>query len=939
MKTNLLTTLSLLLLSVSLAFAQTGSIKGTIVDAQSKEAIIGASVILKGSTPPVGTATDLDGKFDIQNIATGKHTVIVSYISYKNKEVEVTVYPNQAILINATLEEDVANLQEVKIVGQRQTFTDVSVITEIRKAEQIAVGISAQQIQKSQDRDASQVIRRVPGVSIQDDRFVIIRGLNERYNTVMLNDAITPSSEVDVKSFSFDLIPSSAIDRIMIYKSGAPDLPGEFAGGVIKIYTKTIPDENGFTLNLSSSVRGGTTFRDVKDYKGSPLDWTGFGAKDRVLPSNFPKTATIINENTPSDRTLNAFRNLTNFYDLQTKTIRPDLRFSVGYNRSMNIGDKRLTTFNNINYTHTNQFMPTQQFRYLAFDEKKQASEIQLNYNDQFYGQNTRVGIMSNWGFIINPNHKIEFRNLFNQLSNKETTYRQGYSTDNGREVQNYAFRYESKSIYSGQLSGTHDISNSTTIKWTGAFGWTHRDEPDFRRFVSSRNIGSSDPFTIETLQGSGASLTRNARFFSKLNEYSSSFRADIEHRIERKGHEGDEKMQIKLRAGGMAEYKDRIFSARWFNLNNPGGVSSEILNSSPAQFFDKSNISADKLYYVEHTNTDDKYKAQNLLAAGYLGAYIPFTTKFNVSIGFRGEYNRQQLQSQERGSGVAVDVDNPIFRALPSVNMAYNFTEKSLLRLAYSITLNRPEFRELAPFNYYDFNFDVSRVGNPNLKTPSIQNIDLRYEFYPKDGEVISIAGFYKHFKNPIESRIRYSGSGVTFTVDNAEKAYAYGAEIEVRKSLKEITNSAFINNLTLVLNGSVIKSDVLTGFAGQEANRQLQGQSPYLINTGIYYTEPTLGLQVNALYNVIGKRIFLVGDNAVQPTVYEMPRNVIDLNIIKAIGQHMELKVGVQDLLNQQFRLIQDSNLDGKITKVDESYQKYRRGTYSTIGLTYKF
>ncbi|MBE9463774.1 carboxypeptidase-like regulatory domain-containing protein [Dyadobacter subterraneus] len=928
-----------LILSFSVAKAQTGSIKGTIVDAASKEAIIGASVFLKGSTPPVGAATDQDGKFDITGIATGKHTVLVSYISYKNKEIEVTVYPNQAVLINATLEEDVANLQEVKIVGQRQTFTDVSVITEIKKAEQIAVGISAQQIQKSQDRDASQVVRRVPGVSIQDDRFVIIRGLNERYNTVMLNDAITPSSEVDVKSFSFDLIPSSAIDRIMIYKSGAPELPGEFAGGVIKIYTKTVPDENGFTLNLSTSYRSATTFRDAKDYKGSSLDWLGFGAKDRVLPSNFPKTQTIINENTPSDRTLNAFRNLTDFYNLQTKTIKPDLRFSVGFNRNMNIGDRKLTTFNNINYTHTNQYMPTEQFRYLAYSDSTKRSEIQLNYNDQFFGQNTRLGAMSNWGYIINPNHKIEFRNLFNQLTNKETTFRQGYSTDNGREVQNYAFRYESKSIYSGQLSGTHDVSDATTIKWTGAFGWTHRDEPDFRRFVSSRNIGSTGPFTIETLQGSGASLTRNARFFSKLNEYSSSFRADIEHRIDRSGYEGDEKMQIKLRAGGMAEYKDRVFSARWFNLNNPGGVSSEILNSAPEQFFSKSNIAADKLYYVEHTNTDDKYKAQNFLAAGYVGAFIPFSAKFNASVGFRGEFNRQKLQSQERGSGVNIRVNNPIFRALPSVNLAYNFSEKSLLRLAYSITLNRPEFRELAPFNYYDFNFDVSRVGNPNLKTPSIQNVDLRYEFYPKEGEVISVAGFYKGFKNPIESRIRYSGSGVTFTVDNAKKAYAYGAEVEIRKSLKEITTSAFIDNLTFLFNASVIKSDVSTGFTGQESNRQLQGQSPFLINTGLYYTEPAIGLQINALYNVIGKRIFLVGDNAVQPTVYEMPRNVIDLNIIKAIGRRMELKIGVQDLLNQKFRLIQDSNLDGKITSVDESYQKYRRGTYSTVGLTYKF
>lgn len=929
----------LLLLMGSVAFAQTGNIKGIILDSKSKEAIIGASVILKGSTPPLGSPTDVDGKFEITNISTGKHILQISYVSYKSHEIEVTVYPNQTVLIETTLEEDVASLQEVRIVGQRNTFTDVSVITEIKQSEQIAVGISAQQIQKSQDRDASQVVRRIPGVSIQDDRFIIVRGLNERYNTVMLNNAIPPSSEVDVKSFSFDLIPSAAIDRIMIYKSGAAELPGEFAGGVIKIYTKTVPDQNGFTFNISTGLRNGTTFQKVNDFKGTSLDWIGFGAGDRKLPGSFPKTSTIVSENTPSAHTLSAFRNLPEFYNLLTKTASPDLRLSLGYNQSLHLGDKKLTTFNHFNYSSTHQHTPVEQFRYQAFNPNKQASEIQLNYKDQIYTQNVRLGLMSNWGLIINPNHKIEFRNLFNQLSNKETTFRQGQNHDSGRDIENYAFRYESKSIYTGQLSGTHDLSDATTVKWTGAFGLTNRNEPDFRRFISSRNIGSNDPFVIQTLQGGNASLTNNARFYSKLNEYTTSFRADLEHRIHRKGYENEEDMQIKLRAGGYVENKDRDFKARWFNLNNPGTVPAEILNQQPSQFFDVNNLGADQLYYVEQTNLSDRYKAQNLLAAGYISTFLPITPKLNATLGFRGEYNRQQLQSQLKGSGTKVDVDNPIFRALPSVNLSYNFTKKSLVRLAYSTTVNRPEFRELAPFNYYDFNFDVSRVGNPNLKTPSIQNADLRYEFYPNDGELISVAGFYKYFKNPIESRVNYSGSGVSFSVDNAESAYAYGAEIELRKSLKALTNVSFIDDLTLILNASVIKSDVVTGFAGQENNRQLQGQSPYLVNAGLYYNNEPLGLQINALYNVVGKRIFLVGDDAVQPTVYEMTRNVIDLNIIKTLGKKVELKLGLQDLLNQPFRLIQDSNLDGKITSSDETYQKYRRGSYATLGLSYKF
>jgi outer membrane receptor for ferrienterochelin and colicin len=934
-----ITSIFFLLLASTVAFAQTGSIKGTIVDFKTKEAVIGASVVLKGSTPPIGTATDVEGNFEIQNIKTGPQTIIVSYVSYKAKEIAVTVYPNQAVLINSTIEEDVANLEEVKIVGQRQSFTDVSVITEIKQAEQIAVGISAQQIQKSQDRDASQVIRRVPGVSIQDDRFVIIRGLNERYNTVMLNDAITPSTEVDVKSFSFDLIPSTAIDRMMIYKSGAPELPGEFAGGIIKIYTKTIPDENGFSISLNTGYRSNTTFQKVNDYKGTSLDWLGFGSVDRILPNKFPKTSTLQRENTPSDATLNAFRKLPEFYNVQSKSVTPDLRGSIGYNQKFQLGDAKLTTFNNLNYSSTHQFLPTTQFRYLSYDKDKKASEILTSYKDELYQQNVRLGLMSNWALILNPNHKIEFRNLFNQLSTKETNYRQGINNDNGTEVRNYAFRYESKSIYSGQLGGTHELGATTTLKWLGAFGFTHRDEPDYRRFISSRTIGTNDPFKVELVPGSNASLTRGARFYSTLDEYTSSFRADIEHRFKRGAYEDDESMQIKLRAGGYSEYKDRSFKARWFNLTNSGGVSQEVLAQAPGQLFGAQNIGADQLYYAERTNFDDKYKAQNTLLAGYFGAYIPFTKKFNASIGLRVEHNEQKLQSRQRGSGDRVKVDNPILRYLPSANLAFNFTEKSLIRLAYSVSVNRPEFRELAPFTYYDFNFDVSRVGNPNLKTPSIQNLDLRYEFYPKDGELISVAAFYKHFTNPIEARIRYAGSGISFYVDNAKSAYTTGAEIEFRKSLKGITPASFVDNLTMVFNASVIKSNVLTGFAGQENDRQLQGQSPYLINAGVYYNDANRGWQVNALYNVVGRRIFLVGDKELQPTVYEMPRNVIDLNVIKAVGEHLEFKLGIQDLLNQRFRLIQDSNLDKKITNADESYQSYRRGSYSTIGVTYKF
>ena len=277
----------------------------------------------------------------------------------------------------------------------------------------------------------------------------------------------------------------------------------------------------------------------------------------------------------------------------------------------------------------------------------------------------------------------------------------------------------------------------------------------------------------------------------------------------------------------------------------------------------------------------------------------------------------------------------------MPSVTLSYVLNEKNQIRAAYSQTVNRPEFRELAPFPYYDFNYDVTRVGNSELKTATIANYDLRYEFYPSEGEVISLAAFYKQFTNPIEARILNAGSGIAFGVGNAEKAFSRGLELEMRKSLKGLASSKFVDNLTLLLNASIIDSDVKTGFSGQSSDsRFLQGQSPYLINAGVYYNDNESNLSANILYNVVGSRIFLVGDGVVFPTVYEMPRNVIDLNLTKGFGKHIEVKVGIQDLLNQPFRFYNDTNNDKKIeTGKDDVFRTYKRGTTSTIGINYKF
>jgi outer membrane receptor protein involved in Fe transport len=311
-----------------------------------------------------------------------------------------------------------------------------------------------------------------------------------------------------------------------------------------------------------------------------------------------------------------------------------------------------------------------------------------------------------------------------------------------------------------------------------------------------------------------------------------------------------------------------------------------------------------------------------------YASYYKPIGEKLFVTLGIRGEYNIQQLQSRERGGGRPIDVYNPVFSPLPSINANYKINESNILRFGYGTTVNRPEFRELAPFTYYDFNFDVARRGNKNLEIATIHNLDLRYDFYPSKSELITFGAFYKKFNNPIEAAIFYNGSTVAFTVTNSESATSRGVELEIRKNITD--------KLQFYTNGSIIGSNVVVSGLS-DYNRFLQGQSPYLVNAGLYFNDPDKGLQVNLLYNVIGKRIFVIGDNVLSANVFEMPRNVIDFNLTKTFGR-TEIKLGVQDLLNQPFKLVQDTDRDGDITNKDGIFQEMKRGSNFTFSIGYK-
>lgn len=933
----------LLLLSLASTFAQqTGTIRGNIKDAASKEDIIGATILIDGQNR--GAAADVNGFFSLSKVPTGTYTLKISFVGYKLKLIpNVTVEADKVTEINTFIEEEGSTLQEVRVVGKKLTNTEVSVISEIKAAQQIVSGISAAQIGKTLDRNAAEVVKRVPGVTIFGDRFINIRGLNERYNTVMLNNVFTPSMETDVRSFSFDVIPSNQIDRILVYKSPAAELPGEFAGGVVKIFTKSIPDENYLTIDVSGAFRDGTTGNEFFQPQSGSNSWTGFNNGYSDLPKFFPSTADLKQIAISNPQALaQAGQSLRNNWTPVSSTALPDMRFTItGAYKLIDKEDLKLANISAVNYSNTRTTfdMKRSDFGYTQNQNSEVINE-DTKFNDLQYNNAIRFGALHNWALRLNQNHLFEFKNLFNQMSNGQYVNRNGFENGGNWNIRSLDQLY--RGIYTGQLLGRHYFNDERTkIDWVVGYNNSFRDQPDYKRFRYSTGGGSTPVLNVPF----GAAQTFNlGRTNIILDEHAIMAGANlIQKLVLVKGAKSEDNKELELKAGAFYEDKQRQFDAR-----NLGYVraNSELFNIGALpidQIFSPENINnTNGIKIDEQTNASDSYSASNNQIAGYVSGNYSFTKKLNVIAGVRVEKNTQKLNSYDISKSAPINYNRDLTNVLPSTNITYNFSEKSLLRFAYGKTLNRPEFREIAPFSFYDFVNNRVVAGNSELQNAEIDNLDFRYELYPTPSEVISIAAFYKKFKNPIEV-VFAGGNNNNITFSNAESAYSLGMELEVKKSLDKLTGSAFLNKINLVFNGAFIYSRVSLGAvtgANQSDNRPLQGQSPYIINAGINYNNQKKNTQVSLLYNVIGKRIYAVGNTyaAGYPDWYEMPRNVLDLTFSKEVLKNFIIKGGITDILNQKSLILQDGNHDGTFdSNTDQVIQSFVPGRVYSLGIVY--
>lgn len=923
------------LTSFSSLFAQKGTLKGIVTDKVTKEMVVGAKVILTGTN--FRALSDIDGNFKIQEIPAGDYTVEVSYALYKNFTQQVKITAQDEAVLNVEMEENVTEFGPVEVTATKKTSTETAIVMEIKEAKAVVSGISKEQMSRSTDRTAAEAMQRVPGITIVEGRFALIRGVNTRYNSVIINNVIAPSTEIDRRTFSFDMIPSSSLDRMMIYKTASPEYPGDFAGGVIKLYTVNQIDKDFLNVKIETGYRAGTTLQTYKQSQGSKTDFLGFDNGFRHLPENFPGRNVFMNEGPTSEIRRDAARSLANNYAPIEAMAIPNISLSINQGKTFKLsGVKKLTTVNSINYSQSYQNYEREFNRYQIWADFNTPIQKWFEYKDNVYQKDNKVNIMSNWALTLSNRSKIKFSNLFNQIGENETIIRNGENmfVRPGEDQQNYLLGYKSRTIYSGQLEGDHKMGadEKNKLNWVVGGSYLGELEPDLRRF---RRFKDQDSSTYIAMFSPSSNLFDNSRYYGELQEFTVSHGMNYIHDITKK--ETDKRT---ISAGYYGDFRSREFASRYFSTTYPGFFSPTVIEALSVlpldEIFAPENYqTVDGLILQEGTRPIDAYSASNILTAAYVATDLTFG-QLNVSGGVRTEYNIQNMQSRDDFG--PINVNNPVLSVLPSANVSYAFNEKNLIRGGYGRTVNRPEFRELAPFLFYDYKLESSRVGNPDLKTATIDNIDFRYENYPRTGETFSIGGFYKRFTNPIEDRLILTTEQSSLTFVNADFAYAYGAEIELKKSLKDLTKSKFIDKLSLNVNASYIVSRVDLGATAtaQDRVRSLQGQAPYIVNGALYYTNNAKKMNASVIYNIYGRNIFAVGDVSF-PTMFELERNSLDVTFSKGFESGLTLKASIQNILDAPYRFYQDSNRNGKIDDADDPIIVFRRGSLFTLSVTY--
>jgi outer membrane receptor protein involved in Fe transport len=918
--------------------AQMALMRGKITDADTGEELIGASVMIVGTTH--GAAADLDGVYSLGNMEAGTYTLKCQYISYEAQIIENVQFKSGEIkLLDFQLHAVGVGLQEVVIEAKAIRKTDAALLAVQRKAAQVMDGISSQTIGRSGDQTAAAAIKRVPGITIKDGKYVYVRGLGDRYSTTSLNGAELPSLDPNKNAVQMDLFPSNLIDNMLIYKTFTADLPANFAGGYVNIETKDFPDRFTLSYGVALSVNTQSSFNsNFLTYPGGKTDFLGFDDGSRALPAIAQGDLRLLDKQQLTDATAS----LNKIMEPNKGTSFLDQRYHFSLGNQINLFKRPFGFILGLSYSNSYSYYDGgEKGLYKLLGANETTLNPEQTYTDSQGSNDVLWGALLNLSYKISANHKFSLNLLHNQNGESSARYMKGekLSDEIGMFVETRTLQYLQRSLSSAQLKGEHYLPNlfQSKVLWFLSGTNSAQDEPDMRFFTNSYYPALEGTTFAYVIEPSKYKLP--ARYFRNMKEQNFDFSADVVVPF----NLSSKKSEVKF--GVRSIYKYREF--RENRLDYGFNFSGTLYNNDIEAFFADENIGLNYqnaaignpyglfLQNSIKTNNINSYDAEQLVSAAYATTGLHLS-KIDFVVGGRMEYTHITT--------ISLDLDQPIGRIreldfLPAVNANWHITEKLNLRLGYGKTLARPTFRELAPYASQNFQGGETFVGNANLKRSLIDNIDLRTEYFMNSGEILSFSAFYKRFLNPIEMVDNPVAVNPEITWQNVNKAELFGIELDARKQLDFIDalkNLSVGGNFTYVYSHVSIAADELAQIRATDPEhpdtRVMYGQSPYIFNAFLNYQNNENGWNGNLNFNVSGPRLDLVVKGGT-PDVYEQARALLNIKIAKNLNQNWSVSVSASNLLNSNYR--KSYSYKG----IDYLYSTYKTGTSVSFGVNYLF
>lgn len=925
-----------------LGFAQKATVTGVITDKDmNNEVLPFATVMIKGTTN--GMNTDENGKYSL-TVSEGSHVLVISFLGYESVEVPFTIAANETKTINQALGSKGVEIEDVVIKIEQNREKETALLVEQKKAVEIKQSIGAQELSRKGISDVEEGLTKITGITKVESRGLFVRGLEDRYNNLLINDLQAPSNSPFKKIIPLDLFPTDIVGVLNVYKTFNPNISGDFAGATVNIETS---QARGTQTKLNIGF-GYTTNNNGEDFllsedANTTQGFLGLVGKDRKLPSvfgNIPSAYQMTSSQYADTHQQNSWN-----VDNSTSPINTSIGFlhtdkftfknnnSISYILSLNGENKYVIregldrTFNQGQGNYDKNFY-TSQYKYQTASSallglKYKAERGSLAFNS-FYLRSTESLIQDQLGYN-------------NSLSNNPNMI---IRTN----------QFEESNYFNNQLLGDFNITKDAkhTIKAGGSFVKTTYGQPD-RKSIIGYKVNESD---IEMTYG-GNNLNRQYLdvkgnyYVSGLLEYNWKFGEDSEGKSKR--------LSI-----GYNTFKNKLKSTyRFVGNRKTSSLITTNLNEINEQI--ATDVANGNIAFKEESNADYKVKLDQFVNAGYLNLFWNFGKSLEVNGGVRFENSNRTIKYRSLG---APSFTSPYQKntedkldILPSLNAKYIVNDKSNFRLAASKTITRPTTMELLPIQYVNpdgtvelGNYALTKgiaTNNSDLYLRNSDNInlDLKYELFTDNKEMIALGVFGKSIDKPIERVFipTASSGGQIITYDNSKSAVLYGAELEFIFQFNRL--SKLFDNLSLGFNTSIMQTEVKTDRINNplenSAKRQLQGASNWLINSDLKY-EFNLGKNVkntaSLVYGVYGKRIYAVGTAGLDH-IYEMPFNKLDFIWSSKLSENIDVKFSADNILNPYYR--QELGDESKIQLFEDSkvLREYKRGVGYSLSLSYTF